>query len=81
MQGTLQKLQEKLEALKRNTELIEELEFEEKLMTLLKRYSKTVEDLKIFMHAPGAVNPGQPRGRLPSWAKQNRQKRKNDYHV
>jgi len=45
----LDKNLQRLEDLKNNPELIKELEFEKRLMTLLKRYSKRTEDLLAFV--------------------------------
>lgn len=45
---------QRFEALKNNADLIKELEFEKKLMTLLKRYSKKTEDLLVFI-GPGLM--------------------------
>jgi len=45
----LDKNLQRLESLKNNPELIKELEFEKRLMTLLKRYSKNTEDLLAFV--------------------------------
>jgi hypothetical protein len=62
VQSTLCQQLEKLETLKNNTELIRELEFEKKLMTLLKRHSKTLEDLLVFIRLP--TFDTQPAGRM-----------------
>jgi len=40
---------QRLEDLKNNPEMVRELEFEKRLMTLLKRYSKRTEDLLAFV--------------------------------
>lgn len=45
---------QRLEALKNNADLVNELEFEKKLMALLKRYSKKTEDLLAFI-GPGLM--------------------------
>ena len=53
----------RMEKLKKNTALIKDLEFEQKLEALMKRYSKKMEDLLAFLQptSPLAGNRAQER--------------------
>lgn len=62
-----------LEDLKNNTQLIKELEFEKRLMTLLKRYSKKTEDLLDFIR-PVLVTGLKTQEQRPSYRRDARKK-------
>lgn len=80
VQSTLNENLEKLDALKNDAELIKELEFEKKLMALLKRHSKTLEDLLGFIRNTGSANPFQSQTHLTIRGDQARQSRKKHSH-
>lgn len=64
---------QRLENLKNNTQLIKELEFEKRLMMLLKRYSKKTEDLLDFIR-PVLVTGLETQEQRPSHRRDARKK-------
>lgn len=58
LEHALKAHQDRLESLRHNEELGRDLAFEQKLLTLLKRHSRSIEDLLIFI--PGALQASMP---------------------
>ena len=76
----LQELQESLEAMKNDTRLANELEFEEKLRTLMADYSKSLQDI-IQIIDPSAVSSAAAPARQSAPRRTRRTKRYVNPHT